>query len=600
MTAGERRKAMGALLRSSLHGRRRDVAALAAWSTLEAVPAFLSGLLVARALDEGFLAGRTDKGLAWLGVLALGVVVGAWATRQTFVRLAAVVEPFRDELVTRTVKGSLRRSTAPGAAADASGAARLAHHVEIVREAYGSVLIVLQGFVVSAVGALLGLFALLPLVLVLVLPPVVVGLGLFAAALPGMAARQRQSILADERVADGAGTLADGIRDVVACGAEEKVAADVGEHIDAQARATRELARFTALRTVCVACGGLVPLALILAGGPWLLRNGASTGEILGALTYVAQGLYPAVQTLVSGLAHTGLWLFVTLGRIVEVGGADAPRKADGLAAEATPAHRDVRFSGVTFGYGRSPEPVISDLDLEIPAGDHLAVVGPSGVGKSTLAGLIAGMLPPQSGEVRLGGARVDDMDLQQAAAHRVLIPQEAYVFAGTLGENLAYLRPDVAPVQLDDAVDRLGARDLVERLGGYETEIRASDLSAGERQVITLVRAYVSPAPLVLLDEAACHLDPAAEARVEREFAARPGTLLVIAHRISSALRARRILVMDGAGVALGTHTGLLESSPLYRDLVGHWTGAPHTDGPVPATGEPLRRTSRSTPRRG
>ncbi|MCA1682623.1 MAG: ABC transporter ATP-binding protein/permease [Actinobacteria bacterium] len=582
MTAKSRRKAVVDLLRSSLHGRRRELISLAAWSILEAIPAFLFGLLVARAIDEGFLAGSPETGFAWLGALALSVLVGAWATRQTYLRLAAIVEPFRDELVIRTVNGSLRRSTAPGGSADTAAAARLTYHVEIVREAYASVLMALQGFAVSSVGALVGLFTLLPLFLVLVLPPVIVGLGLFAAALPGMAARQRASILADERIGEGAGTVSDGLRDVVACGGEEHVAATVGEHIDAKARATRELARFTALRTVAVALGGWIPLVLILAGGPWLIRNGASTGEILGALTYVAQGLHPALGTLVRGLGNTGLWLFVTLARIVEVSdvseasGPAHPRRR----RHATPRHHDLRFHHVTFGYGRSPEPVIRDLNLVIPDGDHLAVVGPSGVGKSTLAGLIAGMLSPQSGDVRLGNISVRDLDPRTAAQHRVLIPQEAYVFAGTLRENLGYLNADATTEQIDEAVELLGMRSLVRRMGGYWDVVDASALSAGERQLITLCRAYVSPARFVLLDEAACHLDPAAEARVELAFAARPGTLLVIAHRISSALRARRILVLDAAGTALGSHDELLVRSPLYRDLVGHWLGAPQADG--------------------
>jgi ATP-binding cassette subfamily C protein len=581
MTPKRRRQAMTALLRSSLHGRRREVAGLAAWSAVEAVPAFLSGLLVARAIDKGFLAGEVETGFAWLGVLALSVIVGAWATRQTFLRLAAVVEPFRDELVRRTVTGTMRRSTGPGATPDTAGAARLTHHVEIVREAYASVLMVVQSFVVTSIGALLGLFTLLPLLLVLVLPPVLVGLGLFFAALPGMAARQRDSILADERIGDAGATVSDGLRDIVACGGENVIAGRVGEHIEAQARATRELARFTALRTVSVAIGGWLPLLLILLGGTWLLRNGATTGAILGALTYVAQGLHPALQTLVGGLGNTGLWLYVTLGRIVEVAGDDdAPGAADAPRRAAPPSHGGLSFRSVTFGYGRSPEPVIRDLDLVIPDGDHVAVVGPSGVGKSTLAGLIAGMLSPQSGDVRLGEVGVGDLDPQTAARHRVLIPQEAYVFAGTLRENLSYLHPDATTEQIDDAVDRLGMRSLLQRIGGYEADVDAAGLSAGERQLITLVRAYVSPARFVLLDEAACHLDPVAEARVELAFAARPGTLLVIAHRISSALRARRILVLDGAGVAVGRHEDLLARSPLYRDLVGHWdTVAPAHD---------------------
>jgi ATP-binding cassette, subfamily B, bacterial RamB/AmfA len=573
MSPERRRQAMIALLRSSLHGRRREATGLAAWSAVEAVPAFLSGLLVARAIDKGFLAGETGAGFAWLGVLALSVIVGAWATRQTYLRLAAVVEPFRDALVTRTVAGAMRRSTAAGATADTAGAARLTHHVEIVREAYASVLMVVQSFLVTSIGALLGLLTLLPLVLVLVLPPVLIGLGLFFAALPGMAVRQRDSILADERIGDAGGTVSAGLRDIVACGGEAVIAGRVGEQIEAQARATRELARFTAVRTVAVAIGGWLPLLVILIGGSWLHRHGASTGAILGALTYVAQGLHPALQTLVGGIGNTGLWLYVTLGRIVEAAGdTEAPAAADASRRDAVPSHGELRFRDVTFGYGRSPEPVIRDLDLVISDGDHLAVVGPSGIGKSTLAGLIAGMLSPQSGEVLLGDVRVGDLAPQTAARHRVLIPQEAYVFAGTLRENLGYLRPDATTEQLDDAVDRLGMRPLVEQIGGYGADVHAGELSAGERQLITLVRAYLSPARFVLLDEAACHLDPAAEARVELAFAARPGTLLVIAHRISSALRARRILVLDGAGVAVGSHEDLLARSPLYRDLVGHW----------------------------
>src|SRR5581483_6069462 len=96
--------------------------------------------------------------------------------------------------------------------------------------------------------------------------------------------------------------------------------------------------------------------------------------------------------------------------------------------------------------------------------------------------------------------------------------------------------------------------------------------LSAGERQLLALARAYLSPAQIMILDEATCHLDPAADARVERAFAQRPGTLVVIAHRISSALRAKRILVLDGTRAVLGTHQELLDCSALYRDLVGHW----------------------------
>lgn len=275
----------GRLLLSALRGRRRDFAGLAVWSVVESLPAFLSGRLVAEAMDEGFAVGRTQTGFFWLGLLAASVVVGAWATRQTFVRLAAVVEPFRDDLARLSVTSALHSSTTPGSAADTSGVARLTRQVEIVREAFASVLMVAQGFLVVTVGALLGVLTLLPAVLLLIVPPLVVGLALFFAALSGMAARQRDSILAEERIAEDATAVTSGLRDVVACGAEPVAAAMVGEHVEAQARATRELARFTAVRTVAVAVGGLLPILLILLTASWLIGKGATIGTLLGALT---------------------------------------------------------------------------------------------------------------------------------------------------------------------------------------------------------------------------------------------------------------------------------------------------------------------------
>jgi ATP-binding cassette subfamily C protein len=239
-----------------------------------------------------------------------------------------------------------------------------------------------------------------------------------------------------------------------------------------------------------------------------------------------------------------------------------------------------LELRGVTFGYGRHAEPVIRDLDLDIPDGDHVAIVGPSGIGKSTLAGLMTGLLEPQAGEVRIGEVAVRGLDIDSLAPHRVLIPQEAYVFRGTFRENFTYLRHGVPQAEVDEAVDAVGLRPLVERLGGYDTDVDPSSFSAGERQLVALTRAYLSSARLVILDEATCHLDPVAEMRAEQAFAGRPGTLVVIAHRVSSALRARRILVMDGAHVMDGTHERLIATSPLYRDLVGHWMAA---DQPAP-----------------
>jgi len=574
------------VLIASLRERKSQLWRLAAWSLLEALPALLSGILVALAVDEGFLAGRLGIGFGWLGLLAISVALGAWGTHETLSRLAAVVEPFRDDLVTGVVTGALSSSTQRGARPPSGDVARLTQQVEIVREAYAAVLIVVQQFVVVTVGALIGLVALAPAVLPLVLPPLAVALVLFTLLLQRLANQQRASILADENIAETAATVGAGLRDIAACGGQELAHASVGSHIDNARTATTAVSRLTAFATLTVAFGGWVPLILILGFGSWLLDQGATTGVLLGAATYVLQGLQPALQTLVDGLSGPGLWLMVTLRRIVETGGAgeessDGASTAAGTDGDSAGGY-DVALSGITFGYGASAAPVVRDLDLTIPQGDHLAIVGPSGAGKSTLAGLMTGLLEPRAGQVSIGGIGLLGRSARELAAQRVLIPQEAYVFAGTLHENLSYLRPDVSDADLHEAVHLLGAEALVTRLGGFAAEIDPAPLSAGERQLLTLVRAYVCAAPVVILDEATCHLDPVAEARVEHAFADRPGTLIVIAHRMSSAARAQRILVLDGVSVMVGEHDDLLTRSPLYRDLVGHWK--------VPAQAAPPR----------
>ncbi len=573
MTRSAEKAATRRILIASVQSRKSDFRRLAAWSTLEAIPALLSGLLIARAIDDGFVAGQVSTGLIWLGVFGLSVVIGAWGTRQTLRQLAGVVEPFRDELVTGVATGALRRSTVPGASLATADAARLTQQVEIVREAYAAVLMVVQQFIVVTVSALIGLLTLEPVVLLFVLPPLMLAMVVFISALRRMAERQRAFIVADERFSAAATTVGTGLRDIVACGAEDKVAEVIGRHIDAQAAATKSLGRLTAVGSLAVSIGSWLPLVLVFAAGSWLLGSGTTPGVIVGAAAYVLQGLQPALQTLVQGLSGPGLWLMVTLRRVVgAIETAPGSNESDGEGMRTGPLEPTLQISDVTFAYSQWAAPVVRDLELAVPSGDHLAIVGPSGVGKSTLAGLMTGLLRPQQGTVHLAGTALSGLSPHALAQHRVLIPQEAYVFPGTLRENLAYLREDVSTQSLDTAVELLGARSLVDRLGGYGADLDPLSLSAGERQLITLVRAYVSAASLIVLDEATCHLDPAAEAVVEEAFGARPGTLVVIAHRMSSALRARRILVMDGATLAVGTHTELLAGSDLYRDLVGHW----------------------------
>jgi ATP-binding cassette subfamily C protein len=557
------------VLLAALRRHPRALLRLAVWSVLEVLPLLLSGFGVALALDDGFLARRSGTGAAWLGVLAVAVLVGALATRHVYRILAEIVEPFRDDLVDNVVGGALQRSTVLGGRPDSGAVARLTHQVEVVRDNFAGLLLLTTGFVVSTVGAVIGMATLTGVVGLLVLPPLLVGLTVFLVSLRSMMTRQRDHVLTDEAVAESASTVVRSLRDVLACGAEDLACAQVQRQVDAHADAERTLARMTAIRTLSVAVGGWLPAVGLLVAAPWLLATGSTLGSVAGALVYLTQGLLPALKALVDGLGGGGMRLVVTLDRLVEAGERPIPRET---ARRRAPQGHDLRLDGVTFSYGRHAEPVVDQVDLLIPQGQHLAMVGPSGAGKSTVAGLLAATHVPDRGKVRLGGVPVGDLDSQTLASHRVLIPQEAYVFAGTIGENLRYLHPAATVTELDTVVDALGLRSVVARIGGYDAAVDPGTLSAGERQLIAVARAHLTPAPVLILDEATCHLDPVAEERVERVLAARGGTLIVVAHRISSALRAQRIVLMDGANMFAGTHGELLANSPLYRDLVGLW----------------------------
>ncbi|WFE65720.1 ABC transporter ATP-binding protein [Micromonospora sp. WMMD714] len=626
------------MTRAALRDRRAQLWRLAGWSAAEVLPAALSGLLTAHAVDSGFLAGRPGVGLAWLALLGLAVLVGAAGTHRSYALLGEVVEPFRDDLLRRVVRGAV--AGAAGGRADDAAVARLTHQVELVRDTYAGLLMVVRGFLFAFGAAVLGLLSLAAPVALVVAVPVLAGLGLFAVALPVMVARQREYVLSDERLGRAVVTAVTGHRDVTASGARDRVTDWVGASVDAQARVERRLATMAATRGLTLALGGWLPVPALLLATPWLVRQGLGPGAVLGALVYVTRGVQPALHSLVQGVAAGGLRFAVTLDRLLKAaasfdgttdrpGPPPAPSASPGAAvacgsASCGSAGGDAACPGaggtvgcgstgslapptapragsalslraVTFRYGPHADPVLDHLDLEVPAGDHLVIVGASGIGKSTLAGLVAGVLHPQSGTVHVGGSPVAGATPRQLADRRVLIPQEAYVFTGTLRENIDYLVPGLPDDAMDRAAARLGLTGLLARLGGYDALLRPADLSAGERQQLALLRAWLSPAALVILDEATCHLDPATEARLEGAFAARPGTLVVIAHRVSSALRARRVLLLDGRAALLDTHQGLLARSPAYRALVGY--GDQGTTLPEAVTTNPTRGRSAPLP---
>lgn len=557
------------LYRSALAGQWRGGLVLLGCSVLESVPAFLSGRLVELAVDQGFAAGRPGIGLRWLAVFGLVAVIGALGSRLVWHQLGKVVEPLRDALVKAVVRGVLHDPSPPRNQPDASGVARITQHVEVVRDATAGLLVQARGMIVTTVAALAGLFTVAGSLALIVAIPVVTSVIVFACLLPSLARRQRALALADERTAEVAGASLSGMRDVVACGAEPLAALELYGVIDAQAVSAVRVARSGAARTVVIATGGFVPLLLALLVAPGMVANGELTaGAALGALVYLATTMQPALRGLATTASTVVLRLIVALRRLAETAGI--PPVTDGTAE---PEGTALYVRDLTFSWGAAAEPVVRGLNLHLRRGERLAVVGPSGIGKSTLAGLLTGMLEPQAGRVLLGGVPI--REIPAGVRHRMvaLIPQEAYVFAGTVRDNVGLFAQTAMDGELRAAIEAVGAQPLVTRLGGLDGEIGHGELSAGEAQLIAMARVYAGPFTVIVLDEATSHLDPPAEAHAERAFAARGGVLIVIAHRLSSALRADRVLVMDGHETALGTHLELMDSSDRYAQLMHAWS---------------------------
>jgi ABC-type multidrug transport system fused ATPase/permease subunit len=555
--------------------RRRALGWLAFWSMVQALPAVLSGLLIGAAIDH-FLRADRAAGLGFLGALLIATAIGAVGTRRLFKWLAATIDPVRDALLGAVVEGAVMAATEAGSRPDASAVAGLTLQVQSVRGILTALLRTGRSLVVTLVGVFVGLGVMAPAAAVIVGGPVVVASLLFVLLVPRLAKRFRSALLAGEETARRTGEVLHGARDVIACGTEAWAVATVGDAIREEAARDIALARATSLRRLLVFIGGQVPLAVLLGASPWLLRQRYLTvGELVGTAAYLTGSLIPAFRMLLDVTGTWGLELILTLDRLGQRFALPEPAETGRVPA---PVRFDLEVSGLTFAYGPQSVPVVRELTFGVPAGDHLALVGPSGIGKSTVAALLAGLVTPQSGLVRIGGVdlrRIRRTDLRQLLG---LIPQEAYVFAGTLRENLTYLAPGASNRHLDDAVAEVGLGPVLDRLGGYQALVGAegATLSGGEKQLVALTRMYLSPARVVVLDEATSQLDPIAEARAENAFARRDRTtLIVIAHRISSAQRARRILLLDGDLAVLGTHQELVTKSAAYSDLVGHWAGS-------------------------
>src|SRR5437870_7225414 len=319
--------------------------------------------------------------------------------------------------------------------------------------------------------------------------------------------------------------------------------------------------------------------AVVLGYGGWLaFRGDVSIGILVAFLGYLSNFFDPVQQ--LSQLYNTFLSAVAALDKITDLLDEEPEVLDSATARNLDHAAGHVAFDNVRFAYGRGPE-VLHGLDLDVPAGTTVALVGHTGAGKSTIAKLLARFYDPVEGRITIDGIDLRDVT-QESLRHQLgIVPQEGFLFAGTVTENIAFARPDASPADVVRAARAVGAHEFSLRLeGGYETQLqeRGTRLSLGQRQLVALARALLADPRILILDEATSSVDIGTERKIEQALrlllAGR--TAFIIAHRLSTIRDADLIVVLEhGQIVEQGSHDELLERRGLYTSLYGDWAAA-------------------------
>ncbi len=321
---------------------------------------------------------------------------------------------------------------------------------------------------------------------------------------------------------------------------------------------------------------GVFASALMIGIGGWFVHRGTVTLGTVVAFVLLLSSLFDPVQQL-SQLYNTVQSAGAALNKLFSILDA-VPEVDEHHSAIDLPQTGELKVSNLCFTYAGADNPALSQVSISVGIGEKLALVGPTGAGKSTLAKLMARLYDPQTGTVEFGGVNLKMATMYSLRSRIAVVPQEGFLFNGSIRDNLRIARADATDAEIESAIAAIGATEHFAQFSdGLDTQVRerGSRLSAGERQLVALARAALVDPAVLILDEATSNLDPGTEAEVEHalERLMSGRTVIVVAHRLSTVQRADKIAVIADAQIAeLGTHSELLALDGHYAQLANAW----------------------------